>query len=77
MLKHFVFYYNDKCPVYKETKYGISYWLQKPESEQLKDIKEMDRLQELDKDPTATFSPETAKKLMMQEYNKATSNTEN
>ena len=24
-VKHFAFYYNNKCPVYKEAKYGISY----------------------------------------------------
>jgi len=26
VLKHFAFYYNDKCPVYEEIKYSISYW---------------------------------------------------
>ena len=26
ILKHFAFYYNDKCPGYKEAKYGVSYW---------------------------------------------------
>ena len=29
------------------------------------------------KDPTFTFSPELAKKLMMQKYNKITKNTRN
>ena len=77
MLKHFAFCYNDKCPVHEETKYGISYWPQEPESKQLKGIKEADRLWELNKDLTAIFSPETAKKLIMQKYNKATSNTKN
>ena len=77
MLKHFAFCYNDRCPVHEETKYSASYWPQKPESEQLKDIEEKDRLWESDKNPTATFSPETAKKLIMQKYNKATSNTRN
>ena len=77
MLKYFTFCYNDRCPVYKETKYGTSYWPQEPESEQLKDIEKMDRLWELDENPTATFNPETAKKLMIQEYDKATSNTRN
>jgi len=27
VLKHFAFYYNNKCPVYKEAKYGANYWL--------------------------------------------------
>ena len=77
MLKHFAFCYNNRCPVYKKAKQSTSYWPQKPESEKLREIEEANRLQELDKDPTATFSPETAKKLIMQEYNKATSNTKN
>jgi len=65
VLKHFVFCYNDRYPVYEEVKYGISYWPQKPKSEQLKNTEKADRLWELDKDPTATFSPETAKKLII------------
>ena len=44
ILEHFAFYYDDKCPVYKEAKYGASYWPQKPESEQLKSIEEENRL---------------------------------
>ena len=24
-LRHFAFYYNNSCPVYKETKYGVNY----------------------------------------------------
>ena len=27
VLKHFIFCYNDRCPVHKEAKYGTSYWL--------------------------------------------------
>ena len=64
-VKHFVFYYDNRCPVHEETKYGASYWPQKPKSEQLKEIKEVNRLQELNKDFTATFSPEVVKKLIM------------
>jgi len=26
-LKYFAFYYNNSYPIYKETKYGVSYWL--------------------------------------------------
>jgi len=25
VVKHYAFYYNNRCPVYKETKYGASY----------------------------------------------------
>ena len=77
MLKHFAFCYNDKCPVHKEAKYGASYWPQEPKSKQLKGIEEADRLWELKQNPTDTFSPESAKMLMIQEYDKATSNTRN
>ena len=44
VLKHFAFYYNNRCPVYKETKYGISYQPQEPELEKLKGIEEEDRI---------------------------------
>ena len=27
IVKHFAFYYNNKCPVYEKIKYGASYWL--------------------------------------------------
>ena len=49
-VKHFAFYYNNRCPVYKETKYGTSYWPQKPSPDQFKDIKkeEQDYFNELD-----------------------------
>jgi len=30
VVKHFVFYYDDRCPVYKKAKYSANYWLQKP-----------------------------------------------
>jgi len=43
-VKHFIFCYNNGCQVYKEAKYGASYWLQEPESEKLKEIEEEDRL---------------------------------
>ena len=76
-MKDFVFYYNDKCPVYEEVKYSTSYWPQEPESEKLREIKEVDRLWESDEDSTATFSPEAAKKLIMQKYDRATRNIKN
>jgi len=77
IVKHFAFYYDNWYPVHKKTKYGTSYWPQKPESEKLKKMEEEDRLWELDKDSTATFSPESAKMLIIQKYDKATSNTKN
>ena len=41
-VKHFAFYYNNRCPVYKEVKYSASYWPQKPTPSQFKSIKEKD-----------------------------------
>jgi len=40
-------------------------------------MEEVDRLWELEKNPMAIFSPESAKRLIMQEYNRAISNTRN
>ena len=77
MLKHFAFCYNNRCPVYKETKYNASYWPQKPESEQLRGIKKEDKPWELRQNPINTFSPKSARILIMQKYDKATSNTKN
>ena len=37
-IRHFAFYYNDSCQVYKEAKYGISYWLQELSLDQFKGI---------------------------------------
>jgi len=65
MLKHFAFCYDNKCSVYKEVKYGASYWPQKPKSKKLRGTKEVDRLWESDKVFTVIFNLETAKKLMM------------
>ena len=42
-LRHFVFCYNNSYPVYKETKYGISYWLQELSLKQFKGIEEEDK----------------------------------
>ena len=27
LIKHFAFYYNSACKVYKDTKYGVKWWL--------------------------------------------------
>jgi len=43
-VKHFAFCYNNGCQVYKEAKYGISYWPQKPKSEKLRGIEEENQL---------------------------------
>jgi len=40
-------------------------------------MEEEDRIWELKKDPMSTFSPESAKRLIMQKYDKTTSNTKN
>ena len=40
-------------------------------------MEETDRLWELKQDPTTTFSLKSARMLIMQKYNKATSNTRN
>ena len=77
MLKHFAFCYDNRCLVYEKAKYGMSYWPQKPESEKLKETEEEDKLWELKQNFINTFSPELAKRLIMQKYNKATSNTKN
>ena len=41
-LRHFAFYYNDSYPVYKEAKYGVSYWLQELSLDQFRGTKEKD-----------------------------------
>ena len=64
-VKHFAFCYNNQCPVHKEAKYGASYWPQELKSEKLRGTEEEDKLQELKQNPTDTFSPESAKMLMM------------
>ena len=42
IIKHFAFCYNNRCPVYEEVKYGVSYWLQELSPEQFKDTEEED-----------------------------------
>ena len=70
ILKHFTFYYNNKCPVHKEVKYGISYQPQEPSPDQFKNIKteEQDYFNKLDKDLMLTYSQKSAK-LVMQKRN--------
>ena len=41
-LRHFAFYYNNSCLIYKEAKYNVNYWLQELSLEQFKGIKEED-----------------------------------
>ena len=41
-IKYFAFCYNNSCPIHKEVKYGVSYWLQELSLEQFKGIKEKD-----------------------------------
>ena len=39
-IKHFTFCYNNSYPIYKEAKYGVSYWLQELSLDQFKGILE-------------------------------------
>ena len=57
-MKHFAFYYNDKCPVYEKAKYSASYWPQKLNLKQFKGIKkkEQNHFDKLDKSPMSTCS---------------------
>jgi len=40
IVKHFAFCYNNSCQVYKEAKYGISYWPQKLSPNKFRNTKE-------------------------------------
>ena len=42
IIKSFVFYYNDYCLIYQETKYSISYQPQQLKLDALKGIKKVD-----------------------------------
>ena len=42
LIKHFAFYYNSTCRVYKDTKYGTGQWPQEPELNHAKAIRELD-----------------------------------
>ena len=44
IIKSFIFYYNNYCPIHQEAKYGISYQLQKLKLNALKGIKKADLL---------------------------------
>ena len=46
-MKYFAFYYDNRCPVYKETKYDASYWPQKSSLEQFKDTAEKNKQDKL------------------------------
>ena len=39
-VKHFAFYYDNKCPVHEEAKYGVNYWPQELNFEQFRGMKE-------------------------------------
>ena len=39
-IKYFAFYYDNSCLIYKEAKYGVSYWLQELSLNQFKGILE-------------------------------------
>ena len=50
IVKHFAFYYNNAYQIYKEAKYGASYWLKEPKLDMFKGTEDKDRLYELNKD---------------------------
>jgi len=41
-VKHFAFYYNNRCQVHEEAKYSASYWPQEPSPDKFKSIEEED-----------------------------------
>ena len=41
-VKHFTFCYNDAYQIYKEAKYGISYWLKEPKLDTFKGTEDKD-----------------------------------
>ena len=57
VVKHFAFYYNNVCQIYKEAKYGISYWLRELKPDMFKGMeKEENQIRELDKDLMLIYS---------------------
>ncbi len=50
IVKYFAFYYNNACQIYKEAKYGISYWPREPKLDIFKGIEEEDQLYKLKED---------------------------
>ena len=45
LIKHFVFCYNNIYQIYKDAKYGVSYWPQELELKELKGTRELDKEQ--------------------------------
>ena len=43
LINYFAFYYNNACQIYRDAKYSVSYWPQKPKLKQLRGIKELDK----------------------------------
>jgi len=43
LIKHFTFCYNNACQVYKDAKYGVSYWPQELELRGLKGTIELNK----------------------------------
>ena len=62
-VKHFVFCYDNGCQVYKEAKYGASYWPQESSPDKFKGTAEEDQdcLDKLDQDLILTCSQKSAK----------------
>jgi len=43
LIRHFTFCYNNICWIYKDAKYGVSYWPQELELRGLKGTRELDK----------------------------------
>ena len=56
MVKHFAFYYNNACQIYKEAKYNISYWPKESKPDMFKGMEKEDQLRELDKDQILIYN---------------------
>ncbi len=50
IVKYFAFCYNNVCQIYKEAKYGISYWPKELKPNMFKGTEKEDQICELDKD---------------------------
>ena len=72
MLKHFVFCYNNRCPVHKEAKYGANYWPQELSPDQFRGTEEGDKQDRLyyGKDMHRNNQPKNQKNLYLNtDYN--------
>ena len=55
-VKYFTFYYNNAYQIYKEAKYGASYWPKEPKLNIFKGTEDKDQIRELNKDLMLIYS---------------------